>query len=137
LAKIIPSLVSMRCVTVNLVSIGLMAWLTVGLLSCGGQQNDMPGAAGDPQGAAAQDSVVIVLPGEDSVSAFALLRRDHEVVFRSSVMGKFVTAVDSLESSSGAFWVYTVNDTSPAVACDRFFTADGDTVRWHFRKSSP
>ena len=84
---------------------------------------------------ATEDSVVIVLAGEDSVSVLELLQREHRVEFKSSVMGKFVTAVDSLAGDRSVFWVYTVNDTSPMVACDRMLTADGDTVRWHFRKS--
>ena len=116
--------------------IGVQVWLIVALVSCGGQPEDPSADSGKLESSVAPDSVVIALAGEDSVSVLELLQRDHEVAFKSSVMGKFVTAVDSLESGSSVFWVYTVNDSSPAVACDRFLTSNGDTVRWHFRKST-
>jgi hypothetical protein len=128
----------MRQFTANLMRIaGLLIMLTAVLVSCGGQQKDTSSDSGKLGLSAARDSVVIALAGEDSLSVLELLQRDHEVAIKSSVMGRFVTAVDSLESSASVFWVYTVNDSSPAIACDRFFTSDGDTVRWHFRKSTP
>lgn len=128
----------MRSDTIKFLSLmGILAWLTITLASCGGRQEDTSSDSGKSESSAAQDSVVITLVGEDSVSVLALLQRDHEVASKSSVMGKFVTAVDSLESGASVFWVYTVNDSSPDVACDRFLTSDSDTVRWHFRKAAP
>ena len=83
----------------------------------------------------AEDSVVIELAGIDSVSAFDLLRRDHEVDYRSTALGVFVTAVDSFETSRTAFWIYTVNDSMLDMAADKAITADGDRVKWHYRKA--
>jgi hypothetical protein len=136
--RIIRSLQTMRYVTANLLSdIGLLALLTAAVVSCGGQQKDTSSDSGMSALSAAADSVVIALVGEDSVSVLELLQHNHEVISKSSVMGEFVTAVDSLKSGASVFWIYTVNDSIPAVACDRFLTSDGDTVRWHFRKSAP
>lgn len=81
-----------------------------------------------------QDSVVIDLTGEDSVSVFALLQRDHNVEYKSTAMGVFVTGIDGLKNGSGIYWIYTVNDTTPQSAGDRVLTKSGDRVQWHYRK---
>ena len=80
------------------------------------------------------DSVVIELAGADSQTVFDLLKDGHEVEYKSSVMGIFVTAIDSIENSAGACWIYSVNDSVPQVACDKYVTKNGDVVKWHFRK---
>ena len=80
------------------------------------------------------DSVVIELAGVDSQTVFDLLKDDHEVEYKSSVMGIFVTTVDSIENSTDAYWIYSVNDSVPQVACDKYVTKNGDVVKWHFQK---
>ena len=80
------------------------------------------------------DSVVIELAGADSQTVFDLLKDGHEVEYKSSVMGIFVTAIDSIENSARAYWIYSVNDSVPQVACDKYVTKNGDVVKWHFRK---
>ena len=81
-----------------------------------------------------QDSVVIDLTGEDSVSVFELLRRNHNVDYKSTTMGVFISGIDGLKNGSGVYWIYSVNDTTPQVASDRVLTKSGDRVQWHFRK---
>lgn len=80
------------------------------------------------------DSVVIELAGADSQTVFDLLKDGHEVEYKSSVMGIFVTAIDSIENSAGAYWIYSVNDSVPQVASDKYVTKNGDVVKWRFRK---
>jgi len=80
------------------------------------------------------DSVVIELAGADSQTVFDLLKDGHEVEYKSSVMGIFVTAIDSIENSARAYWIYSVNDSVPQVACDKYVTKNGDVVKWHFQK---
>ncbi len=80
------------------------------------------------------DSVVIELTGRDSLSVFDLLKAGHDVDYRTTLSGIFVTAIDSVRSSADCFWIYSVNDTAPPVACDRWITVDGDRVKWHFRR---
>ena len=80
------------------------------------------------------DSVVIELAGADSQTVFDLLEDSHEVEYKSSVMGIFVTAIDSIENTAGAYWIYSVNDSVLQVACDKYVTKNGDVVKWHFRK---
>ena len=79
------------------------------------------------------DSVVIELAGADSQTVFDLLEDGHEVEYKSSVIGIFVTAINSIENSAGAYWIYSVNDSVPQVACDKYVTKNGDVVKWHFR----
>ena len=45
-----------------------------------------------------------------------------------------MTAIDSIENSAGAYWIYSVNDSVPQVACDKYVTKNGDVVKWHFQK---
>lgn len=80
------------------------------------------------------DSVVIELAGIDSQTVFDLLKGGHEVEYKSSAMGIFVTAIDSIENSTSAYWIYSVNDSVPQVACDKYITKNGDLVKWHFQK---
>jgi len=80
------------------------------------------------------DSLVIELTGVDSITVLDLLVADHQVDYRNTAAGAFVTAIDGVESAADWFWVYSVNDTSPSMACDRQLTSNGDRVRWHFRK---
>jgi hypothetical protein len=84
--------------------------------------------------AAPHDSVVIELAGRDSVSVFELLEESHEVDYKSSAMGPFVTAIDSISQGEGAYWIYMINDTVAPVAADKAVTRDGDRVTWHLRK---
>jgi len=81
------------------------------------------------------DSVIIELVGADSQTVFDLLRNDHQVEYKSSVMGVFVTAIDSIENGGSAYWIYTVNDSIPPVACDKYVTKSGDILKWHFQKT--
>jgi hypothetical protein len=81
-----------------------------------------------------QDSLVIELAGADQTSALDLLKADHDVDYRSTAVGAFVTQVDQAESGAEYFWMYSVNDSFPTTACDKFVTSDGDRVVWHFRK---
>ena len=127
----------MKPIPIKQIPVLTLLLITAALIACGGQTDDSSSDEDTSALAPVADSLVITLVGEDSVSVLQLLQRGHEVDLKSSVMGVFVTAIDSLETAPSVFWVYTVNDTSPKVACDRMLTRDGDTVRWHFRKSSP
>ncbi len=82
----------------------------------------------------ASDSLRIELRGLDSVTVLDLLQAQHEVATKSSAMGVFVTAIDSLESGMDVFWLFSVNDTMPQVGCDQMYTRTGDRVIWHYRK---
>ena len=88
----------------------------------------------EPATAENQDSVVVVLDGADSVSVFDLLRQEHEVEFKSSLMGVFVSGIDSVYNGDGYFWVYSVNDSSGNTAADKRLTSNGDRVTWHYRR---
>ncbi len=81
----------------------------------------------------AKDSVTIEMVATDSTTAFEILRREHYVAYKSSAMGVFVTAIDSIVSTSDRFWLCSVNDSMLQVAADRRQVLPGDTVRWHLR----
>ena len=106
------------------------------LISCGGQ-GEPPDTerqpAAESAAPAARDSLVIELVGRDSVSVFDLLTAEHKVDHYATAMGAFVRAIDSVENSSAACWIYTVNDTMVDVASDCYVTVDSDLVKWHYR----
>jgi len=101
--------------------------------SFGCATNEESGDGGSADRPEPRDSVEIVLVAHDSLSAYDLLVESHEVGARTTAMGVFVGAVDSVENFSGGYWLYSVNDTSPKVAADKLITNPGDTVKWHFR----
>ncbi len=80
------------------------------------------------------DSLVIDLVGVDSATVLDLLLQTHQVDYRTTLNGAFVTAIDSTENSGDCFWIYTVNGESIPKASDDCFTSDGDRVKWHFRR---
>ncbi len=104
--------------------------------ACG--SGDQPDDRSDADANKAQrvwrDSLVIDLVGVDSLTVLDLLKAEHQVEYRSTISGVFVTTIDSTESGSNHFWIYSVNDTMPPVACDQLVTSVGDRVKWHFRK---
>ena len=100
------------------------------LASCG--SSDEPGAVPGAI-ASSQDSLTVDLTGVDSTTVFDLLRQHHDVEYRSTVTGTFVTSIDKVTVGQGYFWVYSVNDTMATTACDKFMTSSGDRVQWHFR----
>ncbi len=81
-----------------------------------------------------QDSLAIELVGVDQTSVLDLLKAKHEVDYRGTVVGAFVTRVDRAEASAEYFWMYSVNDSFPQTACDKCVTSNGDRVVWHFRR---
>lgn len=81
-----------------------------------------------------RDSLVIDLAGVDSATVLDLLFSSHRVDYRSTTAGAFVLAIDSVRTSPAYFWLYSVNDSMPPMACDRYVTRRGDRVRLQFRK---
>ena len=80
---------------------------------------------------------MIELEGVDSLTVFEILRSKHQVDYLTTAAGVFIKAIDSLENTSDFFWIYSVNDTMPQVASDKYHTSDGDSVRWHYRRIEP
>lgn len=109
--------------------------LLVVVLSLGcGEPDENSQSESDKSGTAAdRDSVTVVMAGQDSVSVFDLLKSSHEVDFKSSAMGIFVLAIDSVRNGSRGYWLFSVNDTFPKVASDRYLTSDSDVIVWHLR----
>jgi len=83
----------------------------------------------------AKDSVVFEMIATDSLTVFEILRENYTVDFKSSSMGVFVRAIDSVEQSSNAYWMYSVNGEMPKTACDKHVVSVGDTIKWHLRKT--
>ena len=79
------------------------------------------------------DSLVITLVGVESKTVLDVLQDSHSVEMKSSAMGVFVIAIDSIENGNGTYWMYSVNGDMGQVACDRFLTRPDDTIRWHYR----
>lgn len=81
-----------------------------------------------------RDSLIIELTGVEAQTVFDQLKSSHQVEYHSTALGMFVTAIDSIENNSGVYWVYSVNDSMPDIASNRYVTKNGDAVKWHFRK---
>ena len=107
-------------------------------LACGSSENgesiEPPQNSALTLSSSSADSLCINLIGEDSVSVFDLLVRNHEVDNRTSAMGMYVTGIDSMHNSRDAFWLFSVNDTMPQSSCDQVMTRNGDKITWHYRK---
>jgi len=117
----------------------MLSWILMNLSSCDGNQRQDDKAQSNTEQKTAvsadRDSVVIELSGADSLTVLDLLLAGHQVAYKSTAAGVFVTAIDSIKNGGGAYWIYSVNDSLPQVACDRYVTKDGDMVKWHFRKT--
>ncbi len=111
----------------------------ISLIACGGKKQSNDGNADTPDDtlsmAAPSDSVTVELTGMDSLSVFELLQKSHAVDYHPTALGVFVTGIDSLENNSNHYWVYSVNDSFPQIASDKYLTATGDRVVWHYRNS--
>jgi len=81
-----------------------------------------------------EDSLVIELAGVDSLSVLELLQREHDIRYRNTAAGAFVISIGPAASSSEYFWLFSVNDSFPTVACNRCVVSGNDRVRWHFRR---
>ncbi len=105
------------------------------LVGCGGS-DPLPDAELADSTAVAptvRDSVVIMLVASDSTTPFALLESNHNVTAQTSAMGVFVSEIDSVANSDGAYWLYSVNGEMIPKASDRYEIGPGDTVRWMFK----
>jgi hypothetical protein len=118
----------------NMRPIVLSLIILFAIASCSGQNSGSKQDVSLPSG---PDSLVITLVGQDSVSVFDLLKKEHSVKSWGTAMGTYVAGIDSLENSSSVFWIYSVNDTMPQTASDKWLTHTGDKVQWHFRKLAP
>jgi hypothetical protein len=103
------------------------------LTSCGDKGQKDPVDISVPSGV---DSMVISLAGRDSVNVLDLLKETHTVRSWGTVMGTYVESIDSFKNGSTVFWIYSVNDSVPQIASDKWVTRNGDRVAWHFRKLS-
>jgi len=73
---------------------------------------------------------VIVLPDSSDVSVFELLMAHHNVEYKESSAGVFVTAIDSVAGTSSSYWLYFINDTAGTVASDKYMLHGGERVEW-------
>jgi hypothetical protein len=116
----------------------LTVMVLLALIACSDSGEDQPGKVSETPGsetaATPHDSLVIELQGVDSLTAFELLIREHEVDYLTTAAGVFVRGIDSINGSDDYFWLFSVNDEMPPIAADRYMTRDGDRVLWHFRR---
>ncbi len=114
-----------------LLAIGLILWI--------GCSSDSSEDESSSQIAAMKphDSLVIELPGMDSMTVLQVTDAVHDVEYRSSAMGSFVVRIDTIRNGPRFFWVCSVNGEMIDVAADRRMTRTGDVVRWHYRRFTP
>lgn len=120
----------------NRILLSAVFTLLATLLACSGQQQTQEPSETDSAISAVSpaDSIVVELNGLDSMTVLDLLKASHQVEYQSTMSGAFVTAVDSVTNDTDHSWLYSVNDSMAQMACDKYVTAPGDRVKWHFRK---
>lgn len=69
----------------------------------------------------------------DSASVLAVLEQHHDIEYKSSAMGAFVTEIDGIKNADSGYWTYKVNDTAPQVAADKYMVTAGDTIVWIYQ----
>ena len=126
----------MNCLPRQLVNLAIVILSMTAIPGCGSDSKSVPRQADSTtvSDAKSQDSLVIELAGADQTTVLDLLKAKHDVDYRGTVVGAFVTRVDQAESGSEYFWMYSVNDSFPPTACDKCVTSDGDRVVWHYRR---
>lgn len=72
----------------------------------------------------------VVLPDSSGISVFELLDAFHEVEYRETSSGVFVTGIDSVAGSKNSYWLYLVNDSAGTVASDKYILRRGERVEW-------
>jgi hypothetical protein len=116
----------------RLIPLGLILVLALVLWSgCSSEDSDHSAKTKDMQ---PYDSIVIELPGKDSMSVLEVTDAAHDIDARTSAMGSFVIQIDTIRNSPGFFWVCSVNGEMIDVAADKYITRTGDVVRWHYRR---
>jgi hypothetical protein len=113
---------------------GLLAMVGVLLTACGGADTPESTAGKAGEADSGDDSITIVQYGHDSVTVLDLLLEQHTADVQHTERGAFVSGIDGIASGSGAFWLYSVNDTMGSVAADQRRVGQGDVVTWHLRK---
>lgn len=103
----------------------------ISAIGCGHKKEDAATSEDQDTG----DIATVELTGRDSVSVLDLLREQHDVQFKQSSLGTFVTGIDTLEVTRETYWIYTVNDSAPDIGADRYITSDSDRVVWHYRQA--
>ena len=74
----------------------------------------------------------IVLPDSAGVTVFELLKSHHEVEYRQTPSGIFVTGIDSISNTTSSYWMYFVNDSAGTTASDRRLLFGREKVEWRY-----
>ncbi len=77
-------------------------------------------------------TTIISLPDSSGVSVFELLDALHQVDYRETSSGIFVTGIDGISNSSSSYWIYFVNDSAGTVASNMHILQGGEKVEWRF-----
>jgi hypothetical protein len=68
----------------------------------------------------------------DGDTVLTLLKKTAEVKYKESASGVFIESIHGISNDpqKNLWWVYSVNDVSASVSCDKYVLKEGDVVRW-------
>ena len=78
-------------------------------------------------------SKIVTYNGVEGKTAFDLLNEKYTVEAETSSFGVMVNSINGLKNSDTEYWLYSVNDKSPDVGADKFFTKNSDQVKWEYK----
>ena len=110
----------------NLYKMLLVAVLAFSVLS-------LAGCAEKTASTQVSETKVIEYQGEDGKSVCDILKAKYQVEATTSDFGMMVNLINGLKATDKEFWLYSVNDKSGEVACDKQMTEAGDKVRWEYK----
>ena len=66
----------------------------------------------------------------NSTSAFKALNMTHEVGYRESSYGYFVTSINGVSGNETQYWIYQVNGETPEVGSGKYQLSGEDSLRF-------
>ncbi len=105
----------------------LLPLLVTFSLACGTKESK-------PSAGLLDSTLVVRYYGTEGKTVLELLEVSHQVEKKTSSVGSFVEAIDSVKNRTNRFWLYYVNGKKPNVASDRYPTTADDTIEWRFEK---
>ena len=77
-----------------------------------------------------EDGTIVSYPGQEGVTALAILKDVAETETEDSSFGEFVTTINGVEGNGPKYWLFYVNDEAATVGSSEYVTHDGETIEW-------
>jgi len=119
----------MKNIYINLYKIALVGFVGLSVVFLAGCRSK---TANVEQTSVVQEKM-IEYAGEDGKSVCDILKAKYQIESTTSDFGMMVNSINGLKATDKEFWLYSVNDKSGEVACDKQQTNAGDKVKWEYK----